>query len=83
MNLDIQTQRSTGQDLPGAVKRVWEGRLAQDALEGPGGSERERALFGLAVCRLIMRSFAYPAVFRREEPQYKTTLKWLTRVRDS
>src|SRR5690606_4730869 len=73
VNLEIQID-------PGAfatsVRRVWAERRAHDALT-PG---HERALFGVAVCRYVLRSLTYPEVYRAHAAQFREALAWLART---
>lgn len=81
VNLEIQIRRTAlSGNFARAVRDVWQSRAAHEALAGPGGSQRERALFALAVCRYILRSFSYPAVYRKEAEAFERGLKVLGRI---
>lgn len=78
VNLEIQIRRgSLDESFAEAVRAVWEGRLAHDALVTNGASNVTRALFGVAVCRYVIRSLRYPAVYRRLATDFERALAWL------
>ena len=78
VNLEIQIRRTVArQSFPDAVSTVWRERLAHESLSGPGGAVRERALFGLAVCRYVTRAMQYPDLYRRMARAYEQALVWL------
>jgi hypothetical protein len=82
VNLEIQLRRSnsaTG-SLSDAMHAVWSSGSTRAALGGPGTESRIRALFGLAVCRYVLRSFSYPALYREEEEQFERALASLGRI---
>lgn len=81
VNLEIQIRRvDFRESFPEAVESVWRGGAARDVLEGPGGPARARALFGVGVCRYVLRSLSYPAVYREESAGYERALAWLSRT---
>jgi hypothetical protein len=77
VNLEIQIRRGLGDSFAEAVRAVWNRRLAQDALITTGGPDAERALFGLGVCRLVIRSMRYPVIYGLEAADYERALAWL------
>jgi len=81
VNLELQTRRSVHHEsFATAVEAVWRERSAHEALRLDGGESSVRALFGLAVCRYIIRSFNYPAVYARESAGFERALQWLSRT---
>lgn len=74
VNLELQLARAAHGSFASAVRVVWEQRLAHDALLEHGTAESARALFGLAVCRYVSRSLAYPEIFRQESEDFDAAL---------
>lgn len=81
VNLEIQLERTAQRPaFDHAVRAVWEKGTAREALEGPGGAPRVRALFGIGVCRYITRALRYPDVYRQEAAGFERALEWLRRT---
>lgn len=78
VNLEIQIRRSgPHKSFSAAVAATWRERGAHEALVGEGGQARERALFGIAVCRYITRYLSYPDLYRAEEVEFGRALAWM------
>lgn len=78
VNLEIQIRRSeSNETFQEAVRSVWGDAGVQAVLRSDGDNLRNRALFGAAVTRYILRSLSYPAIFREEEPGFRAALEWL------
>ena len=81
VNLEVQIARSDcGGSFLDAIRIVWEEERASDALRAAGPASRRRALFGVAICRYVLRSLSYPAVYRREAADFERGLRWLSGV---
>ena len=79
VNLEIQIRRSQ-RSIAAAVEAAWSNRSAHDVLNADGRPETVRALFGLAVCRYVIRSLRYPSVYRMEAAGFRRALEWLART---
>ncbi|HEX6693820.1 MAG TPA: aminoglycoside phosphotransferase family protein [Longimicrobiales bacterium] len=78
VNLEIQLARGRHSlDFADAVRRAHETGAIEAALSPIAGEAGVRPLFGLAVCRYIIRSFTYPAVYAGEAPAFERALEWL------
>lgn len=83
VNLELQVARTAlGGDFAGAVTAVWRNQAAHEALAGPGGPTRIRALFRLGVCRYILRSLRYPSVYARDAAHFDKALVTLQQLED-
>lgn len=73
VNLEIQIWPA---EFSKSVEEVWRQRRAHEAL--PDEADAARALYGVAVCRYILRSFSYPAVYHERAGEFRRALRWLT-----
>jgi len=75
VNLEIQIERSVGgRTFSEAVASLWDSDDLRGALQGARSDVETRALFGLAVCRYVMRSFSYPRLYLREADEFERAL---------
>lgn len=78
VNLEIQIRRVDFREtFSQAVAGVWTSRTAHSSLNAELGGSDARTLFGLAVSRYIVRSLAYPSVYREEAAGFEEALEWL------
>lgn len=81
INFEVQNRRSLHREaFASAVESVWRLRAAHPALQEEGSASGTRALFGVAVCRYIIRSLRYPDIYARESAGFERALRWLART---